>query len=104
MKHEHIRIDTRSPAPMPPHLWFDDASARLREPGFLWCIHCERAYQHGDPREGEALPACPYQGCEGSLAEPWAWAKVRRLNPAYPPQPTHGIVYPLFGRGRYSRR
>jgi hypothetical protein len=70
----------------------------------MWCFHCERAFQYGEPREGKDKPTCPYVGCEDTRAEPWDWFRVRGMNPEYPGQPTQGVVYPLFGRGTYVRR
>ena len=104
MKHEHIALDpARAHAP-PSHLCFDENALRPRPADYLWCIHCERAYQYGELRDAGGKPACPYVGCEGSQAEPWDWSRVRRANPGYPRQPSHGVVYPLFGRGTYIRR
>jgi hypothetical protein len=103
MKHKHFRIDA-SAAQAPPRWLFDENALRPTPPSFLWCIHCERAYQYGESRQLRGKPACPYVGCEDSQAEPWDWMRVRRANPDYPPLPSHGVVYPLFGRGVYTRR
>jgi hypothetical protein len=79
------------------------ALGRAREPDFLWCIHCERAYQHGDFRRVGDRQLCPYVSCAGAEIFAWDWEKVRSANPDYPATPTPGVVYPLFGHGVYQR-
>ena len=74
-----------------------------RQPDFLWCIHCERAYQHGDFRRAGGRQLCPYVSCAGAEVFAWDWEKVRSANPDYPAEPVAGVVYPLFGRGSYLR-
>ena len=103
MKAEHVVLDKSTERSMPVHPFFDEAAMRACLSDFMWCIHCERAYRYGEPRERDGKLACPYVGCENTRAEPWDWQRVRRLNPDYPPQPTHAVVYPLFGRGTYVR-
>jgi hypothetical protein len=80
-----------------------NAFRRAREPDFLWCIHCERAYQHGDFRRAGGRQLCPYVSCVGAEVFAWDWEKVRSANPDYPAEPSPGVVYPLFGRGTYLR-
>ena len=77
---------------------------RSREPDFLWCIHCERAYQFGDFRRAGERQLCPYVNCAGSEVFAWDWQKVRSANPDYPDEPHPGVVYPLFGGGPHPRR
>ena len=74
-----------------------------REPDFLWCIHCERAYQYGDFRRAGGRQLCPYVSCLGAEVFAWDWEKVKSANPDYPSEPSPGVVYPLFGRGSYLR-
>jgi hypothetical protein len=73
-----------------------------RQPDFLWCIHCERAYQFGEFRNAGDRQLCPYVNCAGSEVFAWDWQKVRSANPHYPPEPLQGVVYPLFGRDMAS--
>jgi hypothetical protein len=82
---------------------FDDSALRPCAAEFMWCVHCERAFQYGQARDEPGTPTCPYVGCEKNHAEPWDWVRVHRLNPDYPRLPTPGVVYPLFGRGTYVR-
>ena len=103
MKAEHVVLDKSSARSMPVHPFFDESAMRACLSDFVWCIHCERAYRYGEPR-ADGKPACPYLGCEATRTAPMDWSQVRRLNPEYPDQPTHGVVYPMFGRGTYVRR
>lgn len=80
-----------------------EALRRARQPDFLWCIHCERAYQYGDFRRAGGRQLCPYVSCAGAEVFAWDWEKVRSANPDYPAEPCPGVVYPLFGHGTYSR-
>lgn len=80
-----------------------NALRRSREPDFLWCIHCERAYQFGDFRRAGSRQLCPYISCSGAEVFAWDWEKVRSANPAYPREPHPGVVYPLFGAGTHHR-
>ena len=76
---------------------------RARQPNFLWCIHCERAYQYGEFRQSGNRQLCPYLSCAGAEVFAWDWQKVRATNPDYPAEPSPGVVYPLFGKGVYIR-
>lgn len=68
--------------------------------GYLWCLHCERAYPDGAFREvtdarGETQQMCPYDGCDGdAVIDAWDWAVIRIANPDYPKVPGLGVVYP----------
>lgn len=79
------------------------AFERARQADFLWCIHCERAYQYGEFRRSGTRQLCPYVSCAGAEVFAWDWEKVRAANPDYPAEPSPGVVYPLFGKGVYIR-
>jgi len=104
MDTERTAFDESPGNRLPVHAFFDEEPLGAEAAEFRWCFHCERAFQYGDSRDDSDTPACPYVGCEDTRAEPWTWLRVRGLNPDYPGQPTHGVVYPLFGRGTYVRR
>lgn len=89
--------------PIPRRNFSDREFDRARQPEFLWCIHCERAYQFGDFRRSGTRQLCPYVSCAGASVFAWDWAKVRLANPSYPAEPSQGVVYPLFGKGIYTR-
>lgn len=79
--------------------------------GFLWCLHCERAYPMGNFRvSSRGLELCPYPGCDGdTVVDAWRWETVREhREDRYPLQPVAGLVYPLYddivGRWLKSRR
>src|SRR5918994_4481851 len=76
---------------------------RAKQPDFMWCIHCERAYQFGDFRRAGSRQLCPYVSCVGASVFAWDLNKVRAANPGYPAEPSQGVVYPLFGKGLYTR-
>lgn len=76
---------------------------RAKQPDFLWCIHCERAYQYGDFKRDGTRRLCPYVSCAGATVFAWDWTKIRMANPSYPAEPSQGVVYPLFGKGVYTR-
>lgn len=67
--------------------------------GFLYCIHCERAYQKGYFRLAGGLQMCPYQGCDGdTVLDAWPWSSIADdQNPSYPNAPVLGKVYPMYG-------
>jgi hypothetical protein len=91
--------------------------------GWMWCLHCQRAYLYGCYREGEKfsydevfvrevmscggseaiamlddyMQLCPYPDCDGDAvmdSQPWEW--VRGNHPEYPEVPIAGVEYPLY--------
>lgn len=64
---------------------------------FLWCLHCERAYNRGAYRKVDGLQMCPYDGCDGdTVIDAWDWERVRTgRGRDYPAVPEEGKVYPL---------
>ena len=67
---------------------------------YLWCLHCERAYERGYFRSQGGLQMCPYGDCDGDAAiDAWGWEAVREGNHSYPEVPKLGAVYPLYGTG-----
>lgn len=69
------------------------------EGNYLYCIHCERAYERGYFREVGKLQMCPYADCDGdAVIDAWSWKQVAdKDNPTYPAVPELGRVYPLNG-------
>jgi len=68
-----------------------------RPGGYLWCLHCERAYKWGEYREIDGLQMCPYKGCDGdTVMDGWHWEDVCESNPDYPDVPALGKRYPLY--------
>jgi len=100
---------------------FDEA---VPKSGYLWCLHCERAYKYGEYREvasqwnnragirwlrrqGESeediavmlepLQMCPYPDCNGdSVIDAWNWEQILAKHSDYPKVPVAGVVYPLY--------
>jgi len=72
-----------------------DASAD----SYLYCIHCERAYERGYFRQADSLQMCPYEGCDGdAVIDAWPWESIADSdNPTYPATPELGKVYPMYG-------
>jgi len=88
--------------------------------GYLWCLHCERAYKYGEFRNEssrwsekdieewargedekvmlrEDFQMCPYPDCSGStVLDGWNWEDIRERHPEFPEIPEHGVVYPLY--------
>lgn len=88
----------------------DEVFEEEPESDFLWCLHCERAYQRGEHRKVEIkkkfrdlvpsdmqfLEMCPYEDCDGdTVVDAWDWERVREDN-GYPEIPQKGVVYPLY--------
>ena len=70
---------------------------------YLWCLHCERAYQRGKFRRGGGLQMCPYPGCDGdTVMDGWDWAKLQGAHPNYPDVPVDGVRYPLYSKYPHS--
>jgi len=67
----------------------------MAEDPWLYCSHCERAFQSKDKN------SCQYDSCDGELGDVWGWDVVLELNHSYPEIPVHGREYPLFGAGKY---
>jgi hypothetical protein len=64
---------------------------------YLWCLHCERAYQRGKFRRRGSLQMCPYPNCSGdAVMDARDWAKVRGGHPTFPEVPEEGVHYPLY--------
>lgn len=85
----------------------------LRLGDWVWCLHCERAFQYGEYREEPAdsilrrygldrLQLCPYDDCDGSPLDLRPWGEVRKTNLEYPVIPDREKVYPLYGSGRQN--
>ncbi|HEX2836594.1 MAG TPA: hypothetical protein VHN77_00545 [Phycisphaerales bacterium] len=64
----------------------------------LWCLHCERTYEHGKWRVVDGMQMCPYADCDGdAVIDAWDWATFREQNhPQYPAVPVFGTVYPAY--------
>jgi hypothetical protein len=68
-----------------------------RPGGYLWCLHCERAYKWGEYLEIDGLQMCPFEGCNGdTVMDGWHWEEVLQANPDYPDVPEIGKHYPLY--------
>src|SRR5271163_4592030 len=64
---------------------------------YMWCLHCERAYERHEFRLAGELQMCPYPGCDGdTVIDAWPWDKVRAGNASYPVKPKIGKPYPLY--------
>ena len=71
---------------------------------WLWCLHCERAYQLKDMREvphdllpGENLQLCHYEDCDGdTVLDAWNWDELCKERGG-PDVPERGVRYPLYG-------
>jgi hypothetical protein len=65
--------------------------------GYLWCLHCERAYSRTDVREVDGQQLCHYANCDGdAVMDAWDWADIRRIHKDYPENPDPGAKYPLY--------
>ena len=61
---------------------------------WVWCLHCEQAYQVGEYRLKGDLQMCPYEGCTGdTVMDAWEWKQIRRAHPEYPKIPERNKVY-----------
>ncbi len=71
------------------------------ESGYLWCLHCERAYKENEYRvvweHGDEFQMCHYEDCDGStVMDGWAWETFRENNTDLPIEPELDKVYPLY--------
>jgi len=74
-------------------LAFDDKP----ESGYLWCLHCERAYEYGKYRQVKDLQMCPYEDCNGdAVTDAWTWDKILESHSEYPSTPESNKKYPLY--------
>ncbi|MBA7691012.1 hypothetical protein ES703_99550 [subsurface metagenome] len=65
--------------------------------GYLWCLHCERAYEYGKYRLKGWFQMCPYSGCDGdTVLDAWQWECLREIHPEYPVVPEMEVVYKLY--------
>ena len=68
-------------------------------PGWVWCLHCERAYRRDEVRwdsENEVY-LCAYEDCDGdALLDAWDYEE-RRVDCGWPEVPEKGVTYPLYG-------
>lgn len=79
--------------------------------GYLWCLHCERAYKYGEYRierteaftvdhytvDAIELEMCPYPDCDGdAYMDAFDWESIRENNPKYPKIPKRDEVYPMY--------
>ena len=63
---------------------------------YMWCLHCERAYQREEFREVDGLQMCPYDDCDGdTVIDALDWNEIREDYPEYPAAPEKGKVYPM---------
>lgn len=65
--------------------------------GYLWCLHCERAYEYGKYRQVGPFQMCPYFGCDGdAVVDAMKWEDIREIHPEYPVVPAMEVVYKLY--------
>lgn len=65
---------------------------------WLWCLHCERAYQLKDMRRVRGLELCHYVDCDGdTIMDAWNWNELRERRGNLPEVPEKGVMYPLYG-------
>lgn len=87
--------------------------------GYLWCLHCERAYKYGEfrivlgewninrktrARWQSKYQMCPYPGCDGDTvmdAQPWEDVS-KHGPPGTPAVPELGIIYPFVSQPYYT--
>lgn len=53
----------------------------------------ELEVQLGVEEDGAVYAECPYEGCDGSLADFWWWSEFRRAWPDVPETPESDTVY-----------
>ena len=46
----------------------DQIFEEVNRSNYLWCLHCERTYEHGKWRNINGLQMCPYLDCDGDAA------------------------------------
>ena len=72
------------------------------ESGYLWCLHCERAYKDDEYRTevnkyGDIMEMCHYEDCNGdAVLDAWDRAKLREMH-GYPEEPEEAKLYPQYG-------
>lgn len=76
----------------------DEMFDTSNESDYLWCLHCERAYNKKDHRNVDGLELCAYEGCNGdTVLDARDWKKVREgREEEYPEIPVAGKIYPLY--------
>lgn len=77
---------------------------RLSEDAWVWCLHCERAFQIKDikwvPAQGSLwsdrleIACCAYEGCDGTLLDFQSYQGTRQ--DWWPAVPVKGERYPLY--------
>jgi hypothetical protein len=63
---------------------------------FVWCLHCERAFDRSNARIIEELLNCAYSDCDGTLMDFRAWSSMREYQPDLPVEPEVSRIYPLY--------
>lgn len=67
------------------------------ESGWLWCLHCMRAFRYGEFRPEGKLQMCPYEGCDGGTGiDAWCWDDHQPSMPHWPKVPERNVRYPLY--------
>lgn len=66
---------------------------------WLWCLHCQRAYQIKDATFQCGIAMCAYPGCDGDVIfDGWDWqAFGDDSGHGYPAIPEKGKLYPQYG-------
>lgn len=67
---------------------------KLQESGYLWCLHCEKAYKVDASEKPQYELMCPYCGAS-ALLDGLRWQQLRDFNPQYPETPGIGVYYPM---------
>jgi len=74
----------------------DAIFGKLEEGTYLYCFHCERAYEYGNFRQIDNLQMCPYENCTGdAVMNAHEWTSIRQAHKDYPEIPELNKVYPL---------
>lgn len=72
----------------------EQADSFLPKSKYIWCLHCNQV----DMRTGwvHNYGYCPYENCNASVMDAWAWTKVRKNRPEYPKIPDYDCLYSLY--------
>ena len=64
--------------------------------GWVWCLHCQRAFRDDEYRVDEKYRWCAYEDCGGMAPfDMIDWRDIRLICPQYPETPEPGRVYGL---------
>jgi Zn finger protein HypA/HybF involved in hydrogenase expression len=70
---------------------------KVQRKNWFWCLHCERVFK--SELEEWQVTECPFDDCDGGMADIKEWKHLREINKDFPEVPEgSGMRYRLYSK------